>query len=103
MAKKRKSKKSAKKYYSLMKGSKELGVFTGRQPRQAALKAAARSFTDIVLRERGRRNKDKTYTLHKFKGSRKKVAAPKDRPEWLPAQVWKASVRKTASVRVKKL
>jgi Non-histone chromosomal protein MC1 len=29
------------------------GVFTGKQPRQAALKAANRGYTDIRLRERG--------------------------------------------------
>jgi len=101
MAKKRK--RAPKKYYSLRKGNREDSVFTGRSPRQAALKAAARGVSDIVLRERGRRNRDGTYTLHKFKGSRKKVAAPKDGPDWLPAQVWKANVRKSGILRVKKL
>ncbi len=96
-------KKSAKKYYSLKKGSREAGVFTGRSPRQAALKAAARGEGDIVLRERGRRNKDGTHTLHKFKGSRKKVASPENRPDWLPAQVWKAFVKKTGVLRVDKV
>ena len=98
-----KRKKAPKKYYTLRKGNKEDAVFTGRSPRQAALKAAARGESNIVLRERGRRNQDGTYTLHKFKGSRKKVAAPKDRPEWLPAQVWKASVKKSGVQRVDEL
>ena len=31
----------------------EIGVFTGKAPRQAALKAANRGHTDIKLRERG--------------------------------------------------
>ena len=31
----------------------EIGVFTGRSPRQAALKAANRGYTEIKLRERG--------------------------------------------------
>ena len=31
----------------------EIGVFTGKSPRQAALKAANRGHTDIRLRERG--------------------------------------------------
>ncbi len=96
-------KKSPKKYYSLKKGNRELGVFTGRSPRQAALKAAARGENEIVLRERGRRNVDGTYTLHRFKGSRKKVASPEDRPEWLPAQVWKSVVRKVGVQRVDKV
>ena len=81
-------KRTPKKYYALRKGSKEDAVFTGRSPRQAALKAAAR------------RNQDGTYTLHKFKGSRKKEKAPEDRPEWLPAQIWRASVRKQGIQRV---
>jgi len=98
MAKKRK--RAAKKYYTLRKGNREDAVFTGRSPRQAALKAAARGESNIVLRERGRRNQDGTYTLHKFKGSRKQVAAPEDRPDWLPAKVWRASVRKQGIQRV---
>ncbi len=101
MAKKRK--KSAQKYYSLRKGNRELSVFTGRSPRQAALKAAARGESDIVLRQRGRRNRDGTYSLHKFKGGRKKVSSPADRPKWLPATVWKATVRKTGVLRVNKV
>ncbi len=98
-----KRKKSAKKYYKLRKGSKELATFTGRSPRQAALKAAARGNSDIRLRERRRRNQDGTYTIHVFKGSRKQVAAPANRPDWLPAKVWKAVVRKSGTERVKKL
>ncbi|MCK4491323.1 MAG: hypothetical protein KAU03_01780, partial [Candidatus Altiarchaeales archaeon] len=47
-----------KKYYE-MKDKGEKHVFTGKTPRQAALKAATRGFKDIKLRERGRRNKDK--------------------------------------------
>jgi hypothetical protein len=29
-----------------------------------------------------------------FEGKREKSAAPANRPKWLPAQVWKASVKK---------
>ncbi len=102
MAKKKRA-KSPKKYYSLRKGSKENAVFTGRSPRQAALKAAARGEGSIVLRERGRKNQDGTYTLHKFKGSRKKVDAPENGPDWLPDKVWKANVRKQGIQRVDSL
>ena len=91
MAKKRTT--SAKKYYVLKKGSKT-SVFTGRSPRQAALKAAARGFRDIKIRERGRRNKDGTYTVHVFKGDVRTVAAPEKRPDWLPARIKKAFVKK---------
>ena len=93
-----------KKYYKLIKNGKEVATFTGRQPRQAALKAATRGYTDIRLRERGRRNKDRTYTIHKFKGSRTKVSVPASgKVNWLPANVWKPTVRKDGIERVGKL
>jgi hypothetical protein len=38
------------------KDGTEIGVFTGKQPRQAALKAANRGHIDIRLRERGTKN-----------------------------------------------
>ena len=44
------------------KDGNEIGVFSGKQPRQAALKAANRGFTDIRLRERG------TKKVHIFQG-----------------------------------
>jgi len=90
-----------KKYYELKKGRTK-HVFTGKTPRQAALKAATRGFTDIQLRERGRRNKDGTYSIHKFKGSVKTVSAPENRPSWLPAKVKKPVVKKVGVTRVKK-
>lgn len=95
-------KKSAKKYYVLKKGNK-ISIFTGRSPRQAALKAATRGYKDIRLRERGRRNKDGTYTIHLFKGSTKIVSAPENRPSWLPAKVKKPIVKKIGVERVKKI
>ena len=91
----------AKKYYEMRVGSTK-HVFTGKSPRQAALKAAARGFSDIKLRERGRRNRDGTYSVHKFKGSVKIIDAPDNRPEWLPAKVKKPSVSKAGVDRVKK-
>ena len=53
------------------KDGNEIGVFTGKQPRQAALKAANRGYTDIRLRERG------TKKVHIFTGERKQVKKPK--------------------------
>lgn len=94
--------KKAKKYYVLKQGSK-LSVFTGRSPRQAALKAATRGISDIKLRERGRRNKDGTYSVHIFRGSVKKVSAPANRPDWLPATVKKAIVKKVKVDRIRKI
>ena len=35
------------------KDGNEIGIFTGKAPRQAALKAANRGHSDIKLRERG--------------------------------------------------
>jgi hypothetical protein len=94
--------KAKKKYYVLKRGSR-VSVFTGRSPRQAALKAAARGITDIRLRERGRRNKDRTYTVHVFKGDRKMVDAPAKRPAWLPAKIRRALVRKVGIEKVKRV
>lgn len=93
---------SRKKYYILKRGSK-VSVFTGRSPRQAALKAATRGISDIRLRERGRRNRDGTYTIHIFRGSVKRVSAPENRPDWLPAMVKKAIVKKVKIDRIRKL
>jgi hypothetical protein len=95
--------KSARKYYILKSGRKS-SIFTGRQPRQAALKAATRGATDIRLRERGRRNRDGTYTVHVFRGSRKKVRVEaSESVKWLPGQVWKPTVKKVKVDRVKSI
>lgn len=80
-------------------------VFTGRAPRQAALKAASRGFASIRLRERGaarskregegkKRRMVRYVRVHVFKGSRKKVARPEGAPSWIPAQVWQPRVAK---------
>ena len=69
-------------------------VFSSRQPRGAALKAANRGYTDIRLRERG------TNRVHVFSGKRVKVDAPSNRPSWLPAKVWKAVVKKEGVERI---
>jgi hypothetical protein len=70
------------------KDGNEMGIFTGKSPRQAALKAANRGNTDIRLRERG------TKKVHIFVGERKKVKKPKNAPAWMPAKIWKPSVKK---------
>ncbi len=76
------------------KNGKEDGVFTGRQPRQAALKAANRSKgtkskpVEIRLRERG------TKKVHIFKGWKEIVSAPKNKPAWMPEKVNKPNVEK---------
>jgi len=76
-------------YFVLQENNRDTShVFTGRQPRQAALKAATRGFTGIILRERG------TKKLHLFEGKRVKTAAPSNAPSWMPKQIWRAQVRK---------
>jgi len=78
------------------KGS-EIGVFTGKQPRQAALKAANRGFTDIRLRERG------TKKVHIFKGERNLVKKPANAPEWMPNEIWKPNVKKLGIEKLDKI
>ncbi len=75
-------------------GGSEHGVFSGKQPRQAALKVANRvgstkaEPTRIMLRERG------TKKVHIFEGWREQVNAPKNKPDWMPDKIWKPNVRK---------
>jgi ribosomal protein L7/L12 len=72
----------------------EHGVFTGKQPRQAALKAANRSEgtkkkpVTLRLRERG------TKKVHVFKGWREQVKAPENKPAWMTEKIWKPFVKK---------
>jgi uncharacterized protein YpmB len=70
------------------KDGSEIGVFTGKQPRQAALKAANRGYTDIKLRERG------TKKVHVFTGERVQVDKPKNAPAWMTDKIWKPVVKK---------
>jgi hypothetical protein len=72
----------------------ESSVFTGRQARQAALKAANRiggtknKPVDIRLRERG------TKKVHVFRGWKEMVNAPKNKPAWMPDKINKPFVSK---------
>jgi hypothetical protein len=76
-------------YFVLQRGGKDTPhVFTGRQPRQAALKAATRGETKIELRERGRNR------VHIFVGTRARTSSPSNAPTWMPKQIWKAKVSK---------
>jgi hypothetical protein len=75
----------------------EIGVFTGKQPRQAALKAANRGFTDIRLRERG------TKKVHIFQGERNLVKKPSNAPDWMPNEIWKPNVKKVGIEKLDKI
>lgn len=78
----------------------ESSVFSGRQPRQAALKAANRiggtknKPVEIRLRERG------TKKIHIFKGWKELVNAPKNKPAWMPDKINKPFVKKTGTEKV---
>jgi Non-histone chromosomal protein MC1 len=67
----------------------ENGLFIGTQPRHAALKVANRSEgtedrpVTIRLRERG------TKKVHVYRGWRKLVKAPENRPAWMSETIWK--------------
>ncbi len=92
-----------KNYVLLEKNGKETGVFTGNQPRQAALKAANRSKgtkskpVEIRMRERG------TKKVHIFKGWKELVSAPKNKPKWMPDKINKPNVKKVGIEKLKKL
>ena len=75
----------------------EIGVFCGKQPRQAALKAANRGFTDIRLRERG------TKKVHLFQGERKQVTKPSNTPGLMPSKIWKPNVKKVGIEKLEEL
>ncbi len=85
-----------KRYFALIQNGKEVAVFSGKQPRQAALKAATRNYKDIKLRERG------TKKIHIYKGSRTQVNAPANRPSWMPAKIWKSNVKKAGIEKIVK-
>ncbi len=79
-------------------GGQETSVFSGRTPRQAALKAARRlepasseqqaERTDIELREKG------TKKVHIYEGWAWEEDAPDDKPDWMPDRITEANVSK---------
>jgi len=81
----------------------EKGVFTGKQPRQAALKAANRlggtksSPVEIKLRERG------TRKIHVYKAWRENVRAPANKPDWMPDMINKPHVKKVEIQTIEKI
>ncbi len=85
------------------KDGNEDGVFTGRQPRQAALKAANRiggtkdKPIEIRLRERG------TKKVHIFKAWKQMINAPKNKPAWMPDKINKPFVKKVGIETLEKI
>ncbi|WP_254839430.1 non-histone chromosomal MC1 family protein [Natronomonas marina] len=76
----------------------ETSVFSGRTPRQAALKAARRldpadteqhaEHKELRLREKG------TKKVHIYEGWAWQEAAPDDSPDWMPEEITEANVSK---------
>ncbi len=76
----------------------ETSVFSGRTPRQAALKAARRLDTangeenanreELRLREKG------THKVHIYEGWAWREDAPDDKPDWMPSTITEANVSK---------
>lgn len=99
MAKKDREKKN---FGLINEKGQEIGVYTGSQARDAALKAANRGIDKIVLREKG------TKKLHYFVGKRELVAVPKNAPAWIleaarnnKDRVYKACVAKIGTANLK--
>jgi hypothetical protein len=73
---------------------KEIGIFTGKSPRQAALKVAnayggsKEMPATVKLREFTKRK------MHVFEVWKDVVDAPANKPAWLPAKINKAFVKK---------
>lgn len=72
----------------------DIGRYTGKSPRQAALKVANSGVTDIRLRESGVRRRRKTregviveVKIHKFTGKRVQRKKIETDPEWMPDKV----------------
>lgn len=76
----------------------ESSVFSGRMPRQAALKAARRldpapsedaaNPVELRLREKG------TEKVHIYEGWAWEETAPSDSPDWMPNEITEANVSK---------
>ena len=79
-------------------GGNETSVFSGRTPRQAALKAARRldpasseagaERHELRLREKG------TKKVHVYEGWAWTEQAPADKPDWMPDEITEANVSK---------
>ncbi len=97
------AKSEMKNYILREENGKESSFFTGRQPRQAALKAANRSKgtkskpIEIRLRERG------TNKVHIFKVWKKIVPAPENKPAWMPDKINKPYAKKEGIEKLDKI
>ena len=85
----------------------ETKVFSGKMPRQAALKVARRlepadseeeaTRSEFRLREKG------TKKLHIYEGWAWREQAPEDKPDWMPETITEANVSKEGVEHLKEL
>jgi len=82
----------------------DIGKYTGKSPRQAALKIANTGVVNIAIRETGKRRTRKTaegnvveYKIHYFTGSRIQRAKLDKDPDWMPAMINIPKVEKLGS------
>lgn len=89
-----KDKLKSRNFVLRIESGEERGVFTGKQPRQAALKVANRCTGTkekpelIKLRERG------TKKVHIFYAWKEIIEAPENKPKWMPNKINKPFVKK---------
>ena len=86
--------KGEKKKYEMVDNDGKTHYYSGRVPRVAAIKATNRGFTNIKVRQRGKKLANKKISVHVYKGKTEIVDSPLDRPDWLPEKVKTAKVRK---------
>ena len=76
----------------------ESSVFSGRTPRQAALKAARRlepaSSEDAAERVELRLREKGTDKVHIYEGWSWRETAPDNKPDWMPSEITEANVAK---------
>ncbi len=77
-----------KRNFALIVNDEEIGMFTGKSPRQAALKVATKGYDEFALRETG------TQKRHLYAGKRTQQKTSPDSPTWLGDVVWIPNVKK---------
>lgn len=82
----------------------DIGKYTGKSPRQAALKIANTGVVDITIRETGKRRvrqlaagKIVEYKVHRYTGSRVLKHKGENDPEWMPEMVNVPHTKKVCS------
>ncbi|HET7323910.1 MAG TPA: non-histone chromosomal MC1 family protein [Halococcus sp.] len=87
-----------KRNFALRGPDGETGLFSGRTPRQAALKAARRlepaDSEENAEREDLRLREKSTHKVHIYEGWAWHEDAPENKPDWMPSTITEANVSK---------